>query len=138
VRGMTRTESTTTLLVWQMAVVAVCHSALLVFGFVTPTGLDAVLLAASGIANAIAQALWTKSLRLGPTTAVSPFYYLLLVWALVIGFIVWGDRPGASLLAGSAILVGAGLALLAREACLSAAVRLAARAEVSAAQLAAR
>src|SRR5271165_4271862 len=116
VRGMTRTESTTTLLLWQMAVVAICHLALLVFGCVWLTPTDAALLVASGVANSLAQYCWTKSLRLAPTSAVSPFYYLMLVWAILIGFVVWGDRPGPSLIAGSAIVVAAGLALLAREA----------------------
>jgi drug/metabolite transporter (DMT)-like permease len=116
VRGMTKTESTATLLMWQMAVVAPLHSLLLVFGFSWPTPADAGLLAASGLANSLAQYLWTKSLWLAPATAVSPFYYLLLVWALLIGFLVWGDRPSASLLAGSTVVVGAGLALLVREA----------------------
>src|SRR5271165_1888668 len=116
VRGMTKTESTTTLLMWQMVVVAICHLALLVFGCVWLTPTDAALLVASGVANCLAQYCWTKSLRLAPTAAVSPFYYLMLVWAIGIGFLVWGDRPGASLIAGSAIVVAAGLALLAREA----------------------
>ncbi len=116
VRGMTSTESTTTLLIWQMAVVAACHSALLVFGCTLPTLADAALLIASGFANSLAQYFWTKSLRLAPTAAVSPFYYLLLVWAFLIGFVVWGDRPSASLILGSGVVVGAGLALLAREA----------------------
>ena len=30
--------------------------------------------------------------------AVTPFYYLMLVWALVIGFLVWGEVPTVSLL----------------------------------------
>ena len=59
--------------------------------------------------------MWTWSLRLAPATAVSPFYYLMLVWALLIGFLVWGDRPDAALIAGSGIVVGAGLALFAWE-----------------------
>jgi drug/metabolite transporter (DMT)-like permease len=116
VRGMTKTESTMTLLMWRMAVVAACHTALLAFGFVRPSAADAALLFAAGLANSVAQLLWTRSLGLAPTAAVSPFYYLLLVWALLIGFVVWGDRPSVSLIVGSAIVVGAGLALLAREA----------------------
>ena len=115
VRGMTKTESTLTLLMWQMAVVAICHGALLAFGCRLPAARDAGLLFGSGLSNVLAQSLWTKSLRLGPATAVSPFYYFLLVWALAIGFVVWGDRPAPSLVIGSIIVVGSGLALLARE-----------------------
>jgi drug/metabolite transporter (DMT)-like permease len=40
----------------------------------------------------------------------------MLVWALVIGFAVWGDVPSISLLVGSAIVVATGLFLFLREA----------------------
>jgi drug/metabolite transporter (DMT)-like permease len=112
VRGMTATESTNTLLMWQMVTIAVFHTFLLVFGFQWPTSLDGAMLVGSGFANAIAQYLWTQALQLAPATAVSPFYYFLLVWALVIGFLVWGDVPTIALLVGSGIVVGSGLFLL--------------------------
>jgi drug/metabolite transporter (DMT)-like permease len=116
VRGMTKTESANTLLMWQMVTIAVFHSVLLAFGFRWPTLPDAVMLVFMGVANALAQYLWTKALHLAPTTAVSPFYYLMLVWALVIGFLVWGDIPTTGLLIGSAIVVASGLFLLWHEA----------------------
>jgi drug/metabolite transporter (DMT)-like permease len=116
VRGMTKTESANTLIMWQATVIAACHSFLLVFGWRMPTLLDAAMLFGSGFANAAGQWFWTQALRLAPATAVSPFYYLMLVWALVIGFVVWGDVPTAGLLAGSGIVVASGLFLLWREA----------------------
>jgi drug/metabolite transporter (DMT)-like permease len=116
VRGMSKTESANTLLMWQMVTLAVLHSGLLVFGFRSPTPLDGLLFASMGIANAAAQYLWTKALHAAPATAVSPFYYFLLVWSLFIGFLVWGDVPTISLLVGSGIVVGSGLFLLYNEA----------------------
>ena len=88
------------------------HSFLLLFGFRWPAPLDTAMLVCSGVANAIAQHLWTRALHLAPATAVSPFFYLMLVWALVIGFVVWGDVPTPGLLVGSAIVVASGLFLL--------------------------
>ena len=116
VRGMSKTESANTLLMWQMVTLAVFHSFLLVFGFRWPTPQHAVLLVSSGVANAAAQYLWTKALHAAPATAVSPFYYFLLVWSLVLGFVVWGDVPTMSLLIGSGIVVASGLFLLYYEA----------------------
>lgn len=116
VRGMTATESANTLLIWQMVIIAILHSFLLIFGFRWPTPIDAMMLVFSGIANALAQYLWTQALRLAPTTAVSPFYYLILVWAMVIGFVVWDDVPTTGLLIGSGIVVASGLFLLWHEA----------------------
>ncbi len=115
VRGMTRTESGNTLLMWQMATIAAFHSLLLLFGFRWPTTFDAALLILSGVANASGQFFWTRALQLAPATAVSPFYYLMLVWALIIGFLVWGDVPTLGLLIGSGIVVASGLFLLWRE-----------------------
>ena len=99
-----------------MVTIAAFHSLLILFGFRWPTPSDAALLIGSGIANAMAQYAWTRALQLAPTAAVSPFYYLMLVWALLIGFLVWGDIPSAGLLVGSAIVVASGLSLLWHEA----------------------
>jgi len=116
VRGMSKTESGTTLLMWQMVTIAVCHSLLLLFGFHWPTLGDLAIFALCGVTWAIGQYLWTQALLLAPATAVSPFYYFLLVWAMVIGFLVWGDVPTPALLVGSTIVVGSGLFLLWHEA----------------------
>jgi drug/metabolite transporter (DMT)-like permease len=55
-------------------------------------------------------------LHAAPATAVSPFYYFLLVWTMFIGFFVWGDVPTTSLVVGSGIVVASGLFLLYQEA----------------------
>jgi drug/metabolite transporter (DMT)-like permease len=115
VRGMTRTESANTLVIWQLSVLAFFHSFLLLFGWRSPTPLDAAMLFGTGLTNAVGQWFWTKSLHLAPAPAVTPFYYLMLVWSIGIGFLVWGDVPTASLLVGSAIVVATGLFLFLRE-----------------------
>jgi drug/metabolite transporter (DMT)-like permease len=112
VRGMTATESSNTLLMWQLGVVSICHAFLLVFGVQWTTFRDLALLVLGGITNLIGQYFWTKALILAPTTAVSPFFYFMLVWAMLIGFVVWGDVPTAGLLLGSGVVVGSGLFLL--------------------------
>lgn len=116
VRGMTATESTDTLLMWQMATIAAFHALLLLFGFRWPTPFDTFMLISGGVTNAAAQYLWTRSLHLAPATAVSPFFYLMLVWVIAIGYVVWGDVPTIGLLVGSAVVVASGLFLLWHEA----------------------
>jgi drug/metabolite transporter (DMT)-like permease len=116
VRGMTRTESANTLVIWQLAVLAFFHSFLLLFGWRSPSAIDAAMLFGTGFTNAIGQWFWTKALHLAPAPAVTPFYYLMLVWALMFGFFIWDDIPSASLLVGSAIVAMTGLFLFLREA----------------------
>lgn len=116
VRGMTRTESVNTLLIWQLATVSLFHSLLLLFGARWPAPHDLSLFVLCGFANLVGQVFWTKALMLAPATAVSPFFYFMLVWATAIGFLVWGDIPTPALLAGSSIVVASGLFLLWHEA----------------------
>ena len=116
VRGMTNTESTATLTMYQLTLLSVVYAATLPFGFRMPDGLDALVMIASGLANGAAQYWWTRAIHLAPTSAVVPFQYLSLVWAMVLGFAVWGDLPTAGLISGSAIVVASGLFLFWREA----------------------
>ncbi len=113
VRGMTTTESAETLTMYQMLFMSgffLC--ALPLFGFGWPSGQDAAAMVGAGILNGFGQYWWTRSLSFAPPAAVGPFYYFSLVWAMILGFVFWGDIPTLPLLAGSAIVVGSGLFLL--------------------------
>jgi drug/metabolite transporter (DMT)-like permease len=115
VRGMTATESTETLTMYQMVLLTAFFALMLPFGFRLPTWSDGLLLALNGVTNAFGQYWWTRALHLAPASAVTPFYYLSLVWAIVLGFAIWGDVPTLPLIVGSSIVVGSGLFLLWRE-----------------------
>lgn len=116
VRGMTSTESAETLTMYQMVLLTTFFALMLPLGWATPTGADWAALLVSGAMNGIGQYWWTRALSLAPASAVSPFYYFMLVWAALLGFMFWGDLPTVSLVVGSAIVVTSGLFLLWREA----------------------
>lgn len=113
VRGMTRTESAETLTMYQMVFLTAFFAlALPFFGFVWPSTWDLGMLLLNGVLNAVGQYWWTRALTMAPPAAVGPFYYFSLVWALLLGFMFWGDVPTLGLLAGSSVVVGSGLFLL--------------------------
>jgi drug/metabolite transporter (DMT)-like permease len=112
VRRMTSTESAETLTMYQMLFLTGFFAAALPFGWVTPSLPDFGAMVVNGLGNALGQYLWTRALHLAPTSAVAPFNYFSLVWAIILGFLVWGDVPSATLLMGSAIVVGTGMFLL--------------------------
>jgi drug/metabolite transporter (DMT)-like permease len=115
VRGMTATESPSTLTFYQLIFITSFFALLLPLGLVMPSWHDAGLILVNGLSNAIGQYWWTKSLQLAPASAVTPFFYLSLVWAVAIGFLVWGDVPTLGLVIGSCVVVGSGLFLVWRE-----------------------
>ena len=100
VRGMTATESAETLLMYQLSLITVFFSLMLPFGFTIPSWCDAGLMLFNGITNAIGQYWWTRALHLAPASAVTPFFYLSLLWAALLGFLVWGDVPTLGLMLG--------------------------------------
>ena len=117
VRGMSATESPQTLTMYQMLFMTCFFAlALPLFGFAVPLPKDAAAMIVGGICNGVGQYWWTRSLSLAPPAAVGPFYYFTLVWAMILGFVFWGDVPAPALLAGSGIVVASGLFLLWREA----------------------
>jgi drug/metabolite transporter (DMT)-like permease len=116
VRGMTTTESAETLTMYQMVFLALFFAlGLPFFGFVWPTNADLGALVANGVVNAIGQYWWTRALTMAPPAAVGPFNYFSLVWALLLGFLFWGEVPTLTLVTGSAVVVGSGLFLLLHE-----------------------
>jgi drug/metabolite transporter (DMT)-like permease len=50
--------------------------------------------------------------RVGPTGVVAPFYYSFTVWAVISGLIVFAELPNALALAGIALVVASGLAIV--------------------------
>jgi drug/metabolite transporter (DMT)-like permease len=113
VRGMTTTESVETLTMYQMVFLLILFTTgLPIFGFAAPSEADLGIMLVNGVFNGLGQYWWTRSLSLAPASAVGPFYYFALVWALVIGFVFWGDMPTLPLLGGSVIVVASGLFLL--------------------------
>ena len=101
-----------TLVAWQTLGALLMGLVLLPFGWVTPTWLDAGLLGLLGIVAMAAHLCVTRSLKLAEASVVVPYQYTLIVWALVFGWFVFGDWPTPAMLAGAALIVAAGLALL--------------------------
>lgn len=56
-----------------------------------------------------------KSMRVGEISFIAPFRYTGLLWALVIGIFLFGERPNAYMLTGAAIVIGSGLYTFYRE-----------------------
>ncbi|MCC7347954.1 MAG: DMT family transporter [Variibacter sp.] len=85
------------------------------FGWVAPSLRDFLLLGLLGVVAVVALMCVNRSLKLAPASVVVPYQYTLIVWAMVLGYLVFGDVPGPHVLAGSAIIVAAGLFIFWRE-----------------------
>lgn len=104
-----------TLVGWQTFGTLLIGAALVPFGWVTPGLIDFGLLALLGVVAMVAHLCVTRSLKLAEASVVTPYQYTLILWALVFGWLVFGDRPTPQMLAGAGLIVAAGLALIVLE-----------------------
>lgn len=117
-RAVPRDVSTLVLSAWGFAMLVPTGAALLAVsgGAVAPPAAamgQMALAIAFGIAGYYAI---TQAMRAGDIAVVTPFRYSRLLFALVIGIWVFGERPDAMTYAGAALVIGSGLYTLLREA----------------------
>jgi drug/metabolite transporter (DMT)-like permease len=85
------------------------------FGWVTPDPGSLGLFAAAGCISVSALLCVNRSLKLAPASVVVPYQYSMIVWAVMFGYLVFGDVPSMATIAGAAIIIGAGLYIFLRE-----------------------
>jgi drug/metabolite transporter (DMT)-like permease len=105
----------TTLVFWQMVGAGTVGVVTAPFGWVTPGGFELVLLALLGVVAMLAHVCVNRAMKLADAATVAPFQYTLLLWAVVFGWLVFGDVPRVAMLAGAAIIIAAGLFIFYRE-----------------------
>jgi drug/metabolite transporter (DMT)-like permease len=84
-------------------------------GWVTPSFRDLMLLSLFGVISIVALACVNRSLKLAPASVVVPYQYTMIVWAIILGYGVFGDVPDLATLAGATIIITAGLYIFWRE-----------------------
>ena len=85
------------------------------FGWVTPTWRDLGLFCAAGAISVAALLCVNRSLKLAPASTVVPYQYSMIVWAVMFGYIVFGDVPRVTTALGAVIIIGAGIYIFLRE-----------------------
>jgi drug/metabolite transporter (DMT)-like permease len=110
-----RAVSNTMLVVTQVAALNVFSWFTVPFGWVMPTPLEAGMLGFVGVVSTIGYLCVNRGLQLAPASVVAPFNYVSIVFAAILGFMLFGDVPASATLVGATIIVGAGLFIVLRE-----------------------
>ncbi len=66
----------------------------------------------------VAQFCLTRAYAIATPSLIAPFEYSGLIWAAIIGYLVWGDIPGTNAIIGTGLIVFSGLYIIHREAIL--------------------
>ena len=74
-----------------------------------PSLLEAVLFASLGLFGGVGHYLFTAAFRHAPASLLAPFNYVQLLWAALLGWLVFGHLPDEMSSLGMAIIVGSGV-----------------------------
>lgn len=80
-----------------------------------PRASDALLFLAMAVAGTVGVTLITQAFRMAPAAVVAPFDYTALVWAGLLGWLVWDDAPDVQTVVGAAVIIAGGLYLVLNE-----------------------
>jgi drug/metabolite transporter (DMT)-like permease len=84
-------------------------------GWTPPSGRALGLLALAAVLVLIGYQCIIMALRAGDISAVAPFRYSALLWAMLLGYLVFGDVPDGMMVTGASIIVLSGLYAFYRE-----------------------
>lgn len=115
-RRLVATETTAAVIVFANLVYIAVGGLSLPFRWVAPSAGDALLLAALGLITGCAQFWMTQAYRYARAATVAPFDYTALIWAVLFGYLIWGDVPGVGVALGASLVIATGLYILRREA----------------------
>jgi len=108
-------ESSAAMISWVLLALFLATATLVPAVFVRPSPLALGLMAAGGLLLGIAHVAIIEAFRAAPASAVSPFHYSQMIWAVLLGFLVFNELPDFWVAVGSAVIVGSGLFILWRE-----------------------
>jgi drug/metabolite transporter (DMT)-like permease len=115
VRQLSRSETTAAITCYMHVFAALILAVALPFAWITPTWQAALMMVAIGLLGGTGQYLSTQSLSCAPAAAIAPFSYTQIIWAVILGYLIWGDLPDLTLAIGVALVIASGVYICIRE-----------------------
>ncbi len=114
-RKLSETEATFVTLFYSCAGATVLSTPVAFF-FWSPLDLrQTAILLGAGALGAAAHFFTICAFNVAQASFLAPFNYVRLIWATVLGYLIFGDVPGSHVLIGSAVVVASGLYVMMRE-----------------------
>ncbi len=114
-RAFKSTESTAALMLYPQLGMSLTGIAFAPYFWVTPSPGDLGLFALAGLFGSVGVMCLTHAFRLGPAAVISPFEYSALIWATLLGFLLWSELPDKYTLVGAGVVISSGLYIIYRE-----------------------
>jgi drug/metabolite transporter (DMT)-like permease len=114
-RQLAESETTSSIVFYFSLISALGALLTLPFGWIVPNRLELAALIGTGFLGGVAHLLLTESYRYAPASIIAPFDYTTMIFALLLGYLMFGEKPTLPIIIGSCIIAGAGMFVIWRE-----------------------
>jgi drug/metabolite transporter (DMT)-like permease len=114
-RRLTDSETTSAIVFYFSLFCAIAGALTLPFAWHPPTTQELIELIAIGVLGGVSHILLTESYRFAPASLLAPFDYTAMVWAFVLGYLMFSETPTPLVFLGAVIIAAAGLFVIWRE-----------------------
>ena len=115
IRSLSSTEPNYRIALYFSLLSMIVGLATLPFGWIMPSKIELFLLIFTGIIGSVANILLTVSLRIAEASLVTPTKYLNLVFAILLGYFIWGEIPKVLTLLGAGLIIVSSAIIFMRE-----------------------
>jgi len=113
---LTKTEGPLSMIFWFLAVSTAITAPFAAYSWVTPSGETLFWLIVLGATAVLGHLGDVRAYKSGEASLVAPFRYSILVWAALIGFLIFSEIPDVWKVVGAAIVASANIYIARREA----------------------
>lgn len=114
-RRISVAETSIAILFYSMIALTLVGLATAPFGWQPMDGGELAIVILAGLLFGLGHYFVIEGYRYAEASVVSPYRYTNLIWAVLLGFILWGEIPSVWVLAGTPLVVGSGLYILLHE-----------------------
>lgn len=115
VKRLTQTDSSITITSWMVVLMSPMALVPALFVWVWPTWQEWILLIVAGLAGTLGQLAVTQAFRVADTTTVLPFDFAKLLWAALLGYLVFAEVPAVWTWIGGALIFASGFYVVLQE-----------------------
>ena len=108
-RRLSATEGTHVITFHTLGLSAAVLLPTLLFSWTTPTWPQLAGLVAMGLASGLCQYLTVRAFYHAPASTIAPLTYTKMIWAILIGFVWFGELPTPMVVVGALVVIGATL-----------------------------
>ena len=115
IKRMSGTETPSAIVFYFALTASVLSLLTLPFGWVWPEGIEWLFLVGAGVIGFGGQIFMTLAYRHAEAGVLAPFTYVAMLWAIAIGWFVFGEVPTVQMLLGAALIISASVGIALRE-----------------------